>query len=112
MGQLAGLALAVHVVSPNGQVSLDVSSEAGRLTYAVFLDKNAVVEPAPVGVVVDGRNLAAGTQVLRADSYHVDEKYRWYGVHLTAVGGCNGYLVGLTGSAARVRALRRSAPSR
>jgi alpha-glucosidase len=96
MGQLAALALTVHLVSPSGHVTIDLSSGADGLTYAIALDKDTVVERAPVGVVVDGRNLAKGAEILRTAPYTIDEKYSWYGVHDLAVNRCNGSHVALS----------------
>jgi len=91
-------------------VTIDLSSGADGLTYAIALDKDAVVERAPVGVVVDGRNLADRAEILRAEPYKVDEKYSWYGVHDPAVSRCNGSRVALVGSNPNARTPRGSTP--
>jgi len=81
---------ALRVYSPNGLVSVSLTTDGGRLIYSVSLGRDVVVEPSPVGIVVDGTNLGAGVDIGRAEPYDVDEKYPWYGVHSTAVSRCRG----------------------
>lgn len=87
---------ALHLTSPNGLVSFDLSATGGRLSYSISLGGTAAIEPSPVGIVLDGKDLGAGVRVGRADAYAIDEKYPWYGVHDTAVQRCRGSRVALT----------------
>lgn len=84
-------ALATHLVSPNGLVGFDLARDAAnRLVYTVTLGRDAVIEPSPLGIVVDGKHLAAGAEIAGIDRYDVDEKYAWLGVHSTATNRCHG----------------------
>jgi alpha-glucosidase len=88
--------------SPNGLVSFELDRNAsGGLIYTVRLGADTVVEPSPLGIVVDGNNLGEGVEIGRAQAYTIDERYPWYGVHATAVNRCRGSRVPLTQKATR-----------
>jgi alpha-glucosidase len=77
--------------SPDGRVALVIErGEKGQLTWRATLDGQPVIEPSALGLVVDGVNLGADAAISRADSYRVDERYPWRGVHATAVHRSNG----------------------
>jgi alpha-glucosidase len=78
-------------------VTFRLARDANRtLTYSVSLGGAAAVEPSRLGIVVDGKDLGAGVEIGRAETYVVDETYPWYGVHATAVNRCRGSRVALT----------------
>jgi alpha-glucosidase len=82
----AAAADGVRVASPDGAVELRVlTDDPSRLRWSVSLRGRPVVEPSPLGVVVDGVDLGAGVAVGRADAYRADERYPWRGVHAVAV---------------------------
>src|SRR5438067_10086681 len=81
---------ALRLVSPSGAVSFELSTESARLMYAVSLGRDRIVEPTPLGIIVDRKNLAEGVKVGLVASYAIDETYPWYGVHTTAVNRCHG----------------------
>src|ERR1051325_8029218 len=102
MGQLAVLAALVHLVSPNGAIVYEMTREAnGRLAYTVTLDRRDVIAPSRLGIVVDGVNLADGAEVGKTETYQVDERYRWFGVHGSAVAKWRGARVALTATASK-----------
>jgi protein-disulfide isomerase len=93
---LAALALAVNLTSPSGQVSFELTrTAAGALVYTIRLGRDVVVEPSSIGIVVDGASLGDGAAIGGAESYTVDERYPWYGVHSTATNRCRGLQVAL-----------------
>jgi alpha-glucosidase len=49
-----------------------------------------VIDPSPLGIVVDGTNLGAGAEIQRAVPYRVNDRYEWLGVHSTAANSANG----------------------
>jgi hypothetical protein len=77
---------AIHLVSPSGLVSFDLSRDSsGKLTYTVLLGSDLVVEPSSLGIVVDGRNLGEGAEIGRAEPYnpqrpHVAEPANRFGI--------------------------------
>jgi len=94
----------VELRSPSGAIAIDLSSEdGGRLAYTVSLGGAAAVESSHVGIVVDGEDLGANAAIAGAESYAVDERYAWHGVHDTAVNRCRG-------SRVAIRSTRRSRP--
>lgn len=77
--------------SPGGRVQFRLLRlDDGRLGYAVALRARPLIEPSPLGIVVDGVNLAAGAEIGPAQHYRVRERYPWYGVHAEAVNYCQG----------------------
>lgn len=87
----------VAVSSPDGRVQLRLSSgSAGRLQYSVTFNGKPVIEASPIGITVDGVNLAEGAEIGNAAPYQVKESYPWNGVHSTAVDNCNGVRVAVT----------------
>ena len=87
----------VTVASPDGKVRFVLLSGAqGHLEYTVTFNSKSIIDASPLGIVVDGADLAAGAQIGKADTYAVDETYPWYGAHSTAVNKCNGAKVALT----------------
>jgi len=92
----AGRGAALHLTSPNGLISFDLTRDSSRrLTYSVSLGGTVVIEPSRAGIVVDGKDLGDGAELGRAQSYAVDETYSWYGVHANAVNRCRGSRVAL-----------------
>src|SRR5207302_7518277 len=53
-------------------------------------------EDSPIGITVDGVNLAEGAQAAKVETYRTEEKYPWYGVHSTAVDNCRGARVAMS----------------
>jgi len=87
----------VTVASPDGKVRFVLSSSAqAHLQYTVTFNSKNIIEPSPLGIVVDGADLADGAQIGTADSYKINETYPWYGPHSTAADNCNGAKVALT----------------
>jgi alpha-glucosidase len=87
----------VTLASPDGHVRFVLSSNSqGHLVYTVTFNSKNIIDPSPLGIVVDGMDLAAGAQIGRAETYSVNETYPWYGPHSTATNHCNGVKVAVT----------------
>jgi alpha-glucosidase len=87
----------VTVSSPDARAKFVLSANAqGHLEYTVTFQSKNIIDPSPLGIVVDRVDLAAGAQIGAAETYAVDETYPWYGPHSTAVNKCNGARVALT----------------
>jgi alpha-glucosidase len=87
----------VTVASPDGRVRFVLAAgAAGHLEYTVSFNAKNIIDPSPVGIVVDKVDLADGAQIGSAETYEVNETYAWYGPHSTAVNNCNGAKVALT----------------
>lgn len=81
----------VQVRSPNGALVLAVSTgAAGTLSYTVTLNGSPVLEPSPLGLLVDGKNLGESVTVGHTEAYQVRETYPWRGVHSEARNHANG----------------------
>ena len=88
---------ALSVNSPHGHIRFRLLLEKqGQLAYAVTLRGKAAIETSPLGMVVDGVNLAQGVQVGRTDRYKVNETYSWYGVHSTIAVRASGARIAVT----------------
>lgn len=91
------LAADVTVASPDGRVQFRLSSSPqGHLQYAVAFNSKTIIETSPLGIVVDGVDLAADAQLGAAETYARNESYPWYGPHATAVDHSNGARVAVT----------------
>ncbi|MFB3829459.1 MAG: glycoside hydrolase family 97 catalytic domain-containing protein [Bryobacteraceae bacterium] len=77
--------------SPAGKVEFRLLTlDGARLGYAAALNGRTVIEPSPLGIVVDGVNLAAGAYAGKAQRYKTNGTYAWHGVHSMAVDRSNG----------------------
>ena len=87
----------VTVTSPDGHVQFLLSPERqGHLEYTVTFNSRNIIDPSPLGIVVDKVDLADGRAIGAAESYKVNETYPWYGPHSTATDNCNGAKVAVT----------------
>jgi alpha-glucosidase len=79
------------VASPNAAVAFQLHAEReGGLQYDVTFGTHPVVERSRLGIVVDGKDLAAAARVESVERYEINEKYPTRGVHSVAVNHCNG----------------------
>ena len=61
-----------------------------------YMSTRNLLDPSPLGIVVDKVDLADGAQIGSAETYKVNETYPWFGAHTPAVNNCNGAKVALT----------------
>src|SRR5262249_45254956 len=78
MGPLILAAIAsVTVVSPNRAITLRVETASPqRLVYSIALDTHTVIDPTPLGIIVDGRNLADAVRIDRSEDSAVESRCR------------------------------------
>lgn len=77
--------------SPQGRVQFRLMRlDDGHLGYAVALRGRPVIEPSPLGIVVDGVSLGQGGRIGAVERYQVRETYLWHGVHSPAINRCQG----------------------
>ncbi len=75
----------VVVASPDGAIKAELTSADGVLRYRVTVDGNQVLAPSTLGMLTDGIELGRGA-VLGAPTFRsIDERYRFFGGHSTAV---------------------------
>jgi len=85
------------VGSPDGRIQFQLSWQGKpRLEYSAILNGKPAVEPSPLGIVVDGVNLAAGVEPGQPVKYEIDESYRWYGPQSTVLNRGNGVKLAFT----------------
>ena len=84
-----GAADVLTLTSPSGQVRFHLTA-GDRLEYSVTLRDQPAIEPSPLGIVIDGDNLAQGARPGKPAPYRVNDRYPWYGNHSTAASRCNG----------------------
>lgn len=87
--------LAVRVESPNGGIALHMDVRDGQLSYDISFRRRPVLEPSPITVLVDNRNLCQDAEIASMERYRLDERYPWRGVHSKAVNRCNGARVAI-----------------
>jgi alpha-glucosidase len=66
------------------------AGDASHLMWQVTMRGRTVIEPSALGILIDGQDLGDGSTITHAESYRVDEKYPWRGVHAEAVNRANG----------------------
>ncbi len=81
----AARAQEVAVASPDGHIRALINSTANGINYRVTNDQRAVILPSPLGISVDGRNLATGATLQAGASRQFRENYPVRGVHNTAL---------------------------
>lgn len=93
----AALAVAVSAAepldfaSPNGDVHLIVTPRPGApFSYAVTFRGQPVLEPARLGLLLDGANLTTDATVAQIERYARNETYATRGVHPVATDRANG----------------------
>ena len=90
-GAAAQRSPAVTIASPNGKVTLRIElSSGGQLTWSAAMERAPVIEPSPLGIVIDGMDLGPSAVMTRRDEYRIDEEYSWRGVHSKAVNRARG----------------------
>lgn len=87
---MMGAPASVPVASPDGRLKLTMVVAKGRLQYDVAFRGAAVIEPSPLGLLVDGVDLGQGVEVDRVEQENANETYPWRGVHSVAVNHHNG----------------------
>lgn len=76
-------------LSPDGKLKATVTTdETGRLTFAVARAATVVVEPSPLGVIVDGKDTGLGVTPGNPRSREIRETYPWLGGKAEAVNHC------------------------
>ena len=77
--------------SPSGTVRLRIFTDPrGHVRYTVTLRDKPVIEASPMGLRVDGVPFGEGVDIGGVESYEIDERYPWRGVHAEAVNRCKG----------------------
>src|SRR5262245_3256254 len=85
----AGASDGVTVTSSDGNVRVTVAP-ANPLTVEVRYKNQAILEPSPLGMTVDGVRLTAGTEFGKVEAYAVNDKFPHHGGHAEAVNRCRG----------------------
>lgn len=86
----------VWIPGPNERVQLGILPRPGRLAFTVKLGDTVVIEPSPLGMLLDGVDLSSGVEVGPVERYLVDEAFPWHGAHARAVNACRGARISLT----------------
>src|SRR5947207_2531247 len=80
----------VKVTSPDGKVHCELAVEGGRLLYKVAFKGSPVIETSRLGMILDDGDLSQGGELGRTETYQINEKYPWRGIHSEAVNHCHG----------------------
>ena len=76
-----------RLASPDGKAVIAVT-DAGGLSYSVFLDGREVVDKSRFGIVADGVDLGADVMLKKSSSRRIREKYSMFGGHSQADNDC------------------------
>jgi alpha-glucosidase len=91
------------VVSPGSAVRFDVRVADGRLAYEISAAGAPVVEPSRLGIVVNGTDLGEGVALGAVETYRVNHRYPWRGVHAVAADRANGARITVLHRTTRLR---------
>src|ERR1017187_2409945 len=76
-----------RLASPDGKAVIAVT-DAGGLSYSMFLDGRKVVDKSRFGIVADGVDLGADVMLKKSSSRRIREKYSMFGGHSQADNDC------------------------
>jgi alpha-glucosidase len=79
----------IIIASPDGEISFQAVVVEARRTYSTTFKDAPMIESSPLGIVVDGVNLAGGVEAGTVESYRAKEACPCRGVHSQAVHLCN-----------------------
>ncbi|HWH77621.1 MAG TPA: glycoside hydrolase family 97 N-terminal domain-containing protein, partial [Candidatus Binatus sp.] len=91
----------VKVSSPDDKVRVTVT-DAGGLSYSVFLDGREVVGKSRFGVVADGVDLGADARLGKSSSRRIRESYPMFGGHSRGENNCLETTVSVRGAGGEV----------
>ncbi len=85
-GAHAFAAETIQVSSPDGAARIEVLlGDASRLSYRVMFRGKPVIEVSAIGIILDGAEISRDVELGSAESFRVDAKYPFRGVHSVAV---------------------------
>lgn len=65
----------LNVSSPDGKLTVKLSIDQGKLFYRVFLDKDEMLEPSPLGLRGSELDLSSDLQLIEKEDRKIDESY-------------------------------------
>jgi alpha-glucosidase len=84
----------ISLVSPAGTIRAAlVSPDDGRLSLSISREEQPVLDPSPLGIVIDGVDLGRLARLGQPTSREIHETYAWRGVKNEAVNHCRAYEV-------------------
>jgi alpha-glucosidase len=90
----------VKVSSPNGKVQFQlVAQDPKGLSYRVTFKSNPIIDPAQLGIIIDDVDLGKNAEVVKVETYRINETYQSLGIHSRALNRCNGTKIGVKHSA-------------
>lgn len=80
----------VWLTSPTSKLVFEMFVSDGRLSYSVWRGGKQVIEPSPLGILVDNEDLGQYVEIGATETYDVNHRYEWRGVHAEAVNRARG----------------------
>ena len=78
------------ILSPDSTIEFIAFVDKGQLMYSVTFKNKPVIEPSPLGLIIDDKNLGQGISAGRSEKYQHNETYLSRGRHSTATDHYNG----------------------
>ena len=78
----------LSVASPNGKIHIDIQSDSGQLTWSVSRQGKTVLNPGPLGLTIDGKDIGHAVTLGTPRPSTINEKYPIFGNHAEAVNHC------------------------
>lgn len=82
-------AFPITVASPDGRLAATLDASRDSLLFSLKRGALTIVEPAPIGLTVDGARLGQQSEILGAERSSIHESYPVAGGHATGHNDCN-----------------------
>ena len=79
----------IQLKSPDGEVRLDIKIADKQLVYSVKHGDTTVVEPSPLGIIVDDKTYGSVEKIGSEKCGRINESYSWRGVKPEVINHCN-----------------------
>lgn len=93
----------IVISSPEKKLDIEIIADAtGRLTWSVRREDQIILTPSPLGLTVDGEDLAESVTLGEPEIHTINEKYATFGNHSIAVNHCTEAVIPVENANARV----------
>ena len=93
----------LKVTSPDGSLEFSVSVDKAQLMYSLMFKGRSVIQPSPLGLVLDKVNIGQGVSVGKPEAYESNDTYPWRGAHSIATDHYKGARIPVTHGGSRTR---------
>lgn len=93
----------LKIISPDGNLELDVFVEKGQVMYSLNFKGRPVIERSQLGLVLNGVNIGKAVSAGKPELYEKNETYPWRGKHSIATNHFKAATIPVTQGADKIR---------